>query len=100
MQALTLTLAAENDLIVIPGELARRAGLTAGSVHVVLGHQSLTLIAEAPKIDYTIQAHSLAATLREQAAEFASPAEEEPDAEYWEIVEPLFADAERMIGVV
>lgn len=40
----------------------------------------------------------MATTLREQAAQFNVTLEDRRDASYWEIVNPLFEEADRMIG--
>ncbi len=52
------------------------------------------------EIDYTIRWETMAATLREQAAQFDFSLEDCRDALYWEIVTPLFEDAERIASSV
>jgi len=59
---------------------------------------TMTLVT--PSIDYTIRWETMAATLREQAAQFDFSLEDCRDALYWEIVNPLFEDAERIASSV
>jgi 3-polyprenyl-4-hydroxybenzoate decarboxylase len=99
MATLTLQLSDES-IVTLPAELARQAGLEEGDVQIVLGEHSLTVIAATASTDYTIRWEAMAATLREQAAQFDFSLEDHRDASYWEIVAPLFEEVERTLGSV
>ena len=95
MATLTLQLSDES-IVTLPAELAQQAGLEEGDVQVILGEHSLTVIPVMPSTDYTIRWEAMAATLREQAAQFDLSQEDHRDASYWEIVNPLFEEVERI----
>jgi len=99
MATLTLQLSDES-IVSLPAELAHQAGLEEGEVQVILGEHSLTVIPVTPSADYTIRWEAMAATLREQAAQFEFSLEDRRDASYWEIVNPLFEEAERTVSSV
>jgi len=99
MATLTLQLSDES-ILSLPTELAHQAGLEEGEVQVILGEHSLTVIPVTPSADYTICWEAMAATLREQAAQFGFSLEDRRDASYWEIVTPLFQEAERIASSV
>jgi hypothetical protein len=99
MATLTLQLSDESTLS-LPAELAHQAGLEEGEVQVILGEHSLTVIPVTPSTDYTIRWEAMAATLREQAAQFGFSLEDRRDASYWEIVTPLFEEVERTLSSV
>ena len=96
MTTLTLQLS-DKPIVTLPAELARQAGLEEGEVQVVLGERSLTVSPVAPSTDYAILWEAMAATLREQAAQFDFSLEDRRDASYWEIVTPLFEEMERAL---
>ncbi|MBL7064102.1 MAG: AbrB/MazE/SpoVT family DNA-binding domain-containing protein [Anaerolineae bacterium] len=97
----TLTLRLSNEFTVaLPAKLARRAGLEEGKVQVILGERSLTVTPITPPTNYTIRWKSMATTLREQAAQFDFSPEDRRDASYWEIVNPLFEEVERIVSSV
>jgi len=93
-------LLSDKSTVVLPAELAHQAGLEEGDVQVILGEHSLTVIPSASATDYTIRWKAIAATLREQAAQFDLSLTDRRDASYWEIVNPLFEEAERMVSLV
>jgi antitoxin component of MazEF toxin-antitoxin module len=95
MTTLTLQLS-DQPVVTLPAELAHQAGLEEGEVQVILGEHSLTVIPVTPSADYTTRWEAMAATLREQAAQFGFSLEDRRDASYWEIVTPLFQEAERI----
>ena len=99
MATLTLQLSDES-ILSLPAELAHQAGLEEGEVQVILGEHSLTVIPVTPSTDYTIRWEAMAATLREQAAQFGFSLEDRRDASYWEIVTPLFEEVERTLSSV
>jgi antitoxin component of MazEF toxin-antitoxin module len=99
MTTLTLQLS-DKPVVTLPAELAHQAGLEEGEVQIVLGEHSLTVIPATPSTDYTIRWEAMAATLREQAAQFDFCLEDRRDASYWEIVAPLFEEVERTLGSV
>jgi len=99
MATLTLQLSDES-ILSLPAELAHQAGLEEGEVQVILGEHSLTVIPVTPSADYTIRWQAMAATLREQAAQFGFSLEDRRDASYWEIVTPLFEEVERTLSSV
>ena len=69
-------------------------------MQVIFDEHSLTVIPITPPTDYTIRWNTMAATLREQAAQFDFSPEDQRDASYWEIVDPLFEEAERIASSV
>ena len=90
-----------DDVIALPIELARQAGLTEGEVHVTPGEHSLTLSApRAPALEYTRQWDKISTQLREQAAAFEVSFEDQRDASYWEIVTPLLEQTELELGSI
>jgi antitoxin component of MazEF toxin-antitoxin module len=99
MTTLTLQLS-DKPVVTLPAELAHQAGLEEGEVQVILGEHSLTVIPVTPSADYTIRWEAMAATLREQAAQFGFSLKDRRDASYWEIVNPLFQEAERIASSV
>jgi len=99
MATLTLQLS-EQSIVTLPLELAHQAGLEEGKVQVILGEHSLTVIPITPSTDYMIRWKAMAATLREQAAQFDFSLEDRRDASYWEIVTPLFEEAEHIASSV
>lgn len=99
MATLTLQLS-DKSIVTLPAELARQAGLEEGDVQVVLGEHSLTVMPVAPPTDYTVRWAMMAASLREQAAQFHVSPEDRRDASYWEIVNPLFEEADRTASSV
>jgi hypothetical protein len=90
----------DKPIVTLPAELARQVGLEAGEVQIVLGEHSLTVVPATPPTDYATRWVVMAATLREQAASFDLSPEDRRDAAYWEIVNPLFEEAERLAGSV
>ncbi len=99
MTTLTLQLS-DKPVVTLPAELAHQAGLEEGEVQVVLGERSLTVIPITPSTDYMIRWEAVAATLREQAAQFDLSLEDRRDASYWEIVTPLFEEVEHIVSSV
>ena len=99
MTTLTLQLS-DKPIATLPAELARQAGLEEGEVQVIFGEHSLTVIPITPPTDYTIRWKAMAATLREQAAQFDISLDDRRDASYWEIVNPLFEEVERIASSV
>jgi hypothetical protein len=99
MPTLTLELS-DAPKVTIPAELAHQAGLEEGQVQVLLGEHSLTVIPLASSADYSSRWQAMAHLFREQAAQFGLSLEDRRDASYWEIVQPLFDEAERIIGSV
>jgi hypothetical protein len=53
-----------------------------------------------PSTDYAILWEAMAATLREQAAQFDFSLEDRRDGSYWEIVNPLLEEVERLASSV
>ena len=53
-----------------------------------------------PLTDHTVRWEAMAATLREQAVQFDFSLEDRRDASYWEIVNPLFEEVERLASSV
>ena len=96
MGTLTLRLSDEST-VTVPAGLAHQAGLEEGEVQVILGERSLTVMAmtSPADADYEARWKAMAATLREQAAQFDFSLEDRRDASYWEIVNPLFEEVER-----
>jgi len=88
----------ERSAVILPANLAHQAGLEEGEVQVILGEHSLTVIPVSLTTDYAPRWEAMVATLREQAAPFGLLPEDRRDASYWAIVNPLFEEAERMIG--
>ena len=99
MTTLTLQLS-DKPIATLPAELARQAGLEEGEVQVIFGEHSLTVMPATLPTDYTIRWNTMAATLREQAAQFDFSPEDQRDASYWEIVNPLFEEVERIASSV
>jgi virulence-associated protein VagC len=97
MTILALRLSDE-PIVTLPAELAYQAGLEEGEVQVILGEHSLTVAPITASLDYTLRWEAMAARLREQAAQFDLPQEDCRDASYWEIVTPLFEEAERTVS--
>ena len=93
-------LLSDKSAVVLPAELAHQAGLEEGDVQVILGEHSLTVVPSASATDYTTRWNAVAATLREQAVQFDLSLTDRRDASYWEIVNPLFEEAERMVSLV
>jgi antitoxin component of MazEF toxin-antitoxin module len=100
--ALTLRLSSDESVVTLPAELARQAGLEEGNVQVIVGQNSLTLTPTMPSTDtdYAIRWEVMAAALREQAAQFDFSLEDRRDTSYWEVVNPLFEEAERMASSI
>ena len=95
----TLTLQfSEQPVVTLPAELARRAGLMEGQVRVIFGEQGLTVMPTAPPTDYAVRWQTMAIDLREQASQFGLSLEDRRDAEYWEIVDPLYEETEHIIS--
>ena len=82
----------EQSAITLPAELARQAGLEEGEVEVILGEHSLTVVSTG----YAARWEAMQAVLRDQAVQFDLYQEDRRDASYWEIVTPLFEEAERI----
>lgn len=55
-------------------------------------------VSPASPADYAIRWEAMQATWREQAAQFDLYQEDRRDASYWEIVTPLFEEAERIVS--
>jgi lipopolysaccharide biosynthesis protein len=90
----------EQSTITLPAELARQAGLEEGEVEVILGEHSLTVVSTAASTGYTARWEAIQAVLREQGAQFDLYQEDRRDAAYWEIVTPLFEEAERILSSI
>ena len=88
----------DQPVITVPADVAHQAGLEEGQIQIILGKRSLTLVPHAPATDYTAHWDAVAATLREQAAQFDLVQEDRRDETYWDIVAPLFEETERTIG--
>jgi len=88
----------DEPVVALPTDLARQAGLQEGIVQVTLGDHGLTVTPPPTETDYAARWKAMAMTLREQAAQFNVTLEDRRDASYWEIVNPLFEEADRMIG--
>lgn len=99
MTTLTLQLS-DQPLVTLPAELAQQAGLEEGQVQLILGDHSLTVVPATPPTDYAARWQTVATTLREQAAQFRVSVEDRRDASYWEIVNPLFEETDRIAGSV
>jgi|WetSurMetagenome_2_1015567.scaffolds.fasta_scaffold281400_3 hypothetical protein len=98
MTLLTLRLS-DQPVITLPAELARLAGLEEGQVQVIPNQQRITVLPIPAPADYTVRWENLAATLREQAAQLDLTPGDRRDASYWEMVAPLFDEAEHLVGV-
>jgi antitoxin component of MazEF toxin-antitoxin module len=85
--------------VVLPTELARQAGLEAGEVQVILGAHRLIMLPATPSIPYAKRWEAMSAALREQAVRF-DLSEDRRDADYWNVVAPLFEETERALGSV
>lgn len=96
MTTLTLQLSDES-VVTLPAELAQQAGLTTGEVQIILGNQSIIVAPAFPATDFSTLWDILETSLREQARQFSFSQENHRDAMYWEIVTPLFTEAERTI---
>jgi len=90
----------DKSTVTLPVELARQAGLKEGKVQVILGERSLTVLPVTPAAGYAIRWEAMAATLRERATQFDFSPKDRRDASYWEIVNPLFEEAERIASSV
>ena len=99
MTVLTLHLS-DQPIITLPAELAHLAGLVEGQVQVISSQKRLTVLPVAVPTDYTVRWEAMAATLREQAAQFDLPLEDRRDAAYWETVAPLFEEAGHLVSLV
>ena len=97
MTVLTLRLS-DQPVITLPAELARLAGLEEGQVQVIPNQQRVTVLPMPVPDDYAVQWESMAAILREQAAQLDLTPADHRDASYWATVAPLFAEAERLVG--
>ncbi len=97
----TLTLVLSDDQTIrMPAHLAEQAGLPPGEVRVVLGEHSITLVPAETTSEYAKQWPAVATLLREQAASLGLPPEDGRDQSYWDVVKPLLADTERIVGGV
>jgi hypothetical protein len=65
-----------------------------------LSDKSIATIPITLPTGYPVCWKAVAATLREQAAQFDFSLEDRRDASYWEIVTPLFEEAERIASFV
>lgn len=99
MTVLTLRLS-DQPVITLPTEVARLAGLEEGQVQVIFNQQSITVLPITAPTDYTVRWESMAAALREQAAQLDLVPADQRDASYWETVAPLFEEAERLVGSI
>jgi hypothetical protein len=99
MTTLTMQLS-DKSILMIPADVARQAGLEEGDVRVILGEQSLTVVPLRAQIDYIARWQVMSTALREQAGQFDLSLDDRRDATYWEIVGPLFEEAERIAGSV
>lgn len=83
------------SVVVLPVELARRAGLEEGrAVEITVTPQGLTLT---PAVDYAQAWHVLESRICYQAADLGLAPSDERDDAYWQIVEPMLQDLERDI---
>lgn len=99
MPTVTLQLS-DKPVLTIPAELAQQAGLVEGEVQVVVGEHSIVVLPATSSPSYTTLWESLSTTMREQAAQYQLTSEDRRDAEYWEIVAPLFEETERTTGFI
>lgn len=97
MTVLTLRVS-DQPVITLPAELARLAGLEEGQVQVIPNEHRVTVLPLSEPTDYAARWESLAAALRENAAQYDLAVADRRDAAYWETVAPLFAEAERAVG--
>ena len=99
MPTVTLQLS-DKPILVLPAELAQQAGFVEGKVQIILGEQSIIVVPATSPASYTSLWEVLSTTLHKQAALCNLASEDRRDAEYWEIVAPLFEETEQMTGSV
>ncbi|NUQ37103.1 MAG: hypothetical protein HUU23_04765 [Caldilineales bacterium] len=97
MTAYTLRFSTD-PIVMLPADLAQRAGLQEGLIQVIPGEARLTVAAMSPESSYADRWQHMAAALREQAAAYDPALEDRRDDAYWSVVDTLWADAERWIG--
>ncbi|MFQ5812254.1 MAG: AbrB/MazE/SpoVT family DNA-binding domain-containing protein [Anaerolineae bacterium] len=83
------------SVVTLPVELARRVGLEEGaSVEITVTPKGVTLT---PVTDYVQTWRLLESQLRYQAVSLGLPPSDQRDDAYWQIVEPMLQDLERVI---
>lgn len=85
-------LSADKPILVLPAEPAKQASFVEGKVQIILGEQSIIVVTTTSPANFSSLWEVLSTTLHKQATLCGLTSEDHRDAEYWEIVAPLFEE--------